>query len=58
MEAKGAFVIIDLHIRYSTKYYKFSEGDNIIKPDHEIIPSWTDYKSGVDQVLEWVLKQQ
>ena len=45
-----------LTVRYSTRYYKFSDGpENIIRPDREIIPSWADYKSGRDPVLEWVL---
>jgi Peptidase family S41 len=44
-------------VRYSTKFYKFVEvGENVIQPDQEIIPSWDDYKSGRDPVLEWVLK--
>jgi hypothetical protein len=46
-----------LVLRYSVKYYKFVEsGDNIIRPDKEIIPSWSDYKAGRDPVLDWVLK--
>src|SRR5208282_5497351 len=43
-------------VHYSTRYYKFLEGpDNVIAPDHEIIPTWEEYKSGHDPVLEWVL---
>lgn len=46
-----------LTVRYSTRYYKFSEGGaNIIRPDREIIPSWADYKAGRDPVLDWVLE--
>jgi hypothetical protein len=42
-----------LTVRYSTRYYKFSEGgENAIR---EIVPSWADYKGGRDPVLEWVL---
>ena len=42
---------------YSVRYYKFVEnGENIIRPDQEIIPSWEDFKSGRDPVLEWVLQ--
>ena len=45
-----------LVVRYSTRYYKFvEEGENIIRPDKEVIPSWEDYKAGRDPVLEWVL---
>jgi hypothetical protein len=43
-------------VRYSVKFYKFVEnGENLIRPDQEIIPSWDDYRSGRDPVLEWVL---
>jgi hypothetical protein len=43
-------------VRYSVKLYKFVEsGENVIRPDREIIPSWDDYRSGRDPVLEWVL---
>jgi hypothetical protein len=43
-------------VQYSVKFYKFVEtGENLIRPDQEIIPSWDDYKSGRDPVLEWVL---
>lgn len=43
-------------LRYSVKFYKFVEsGENVIRPDQEIIPSWDDYRSGRDPVLEWVL---
>jgi hypothetical protein len=46
-----------LVVRYSTRYYKFIEGgENVIRPDKEIIPSWDEYKAGRDPVLEWVLK--
>jgi len=43
-------------VRYSVKLYRFVEsGENVIRPDQEIIPSWDDYRSGRDPVLEWVL---
>jgi hypothetical protein len=43
-------------VRYSTRYYKFvNGGENVIAPDKEIIPTWDEYKSGHDAVLEWVL---
>jgi hypothetical protein len=43
-------------VRYSVKFYKFVEtGENVIRPDQKIIPSWDDYRSGRDPVLEWVL---
>jgi len=43
-------------VRYSVKFYKFVEnGENLIRPDQEITPSWDDYKSAHDPVLDWVL---
>jgi hypothetical protein len=43
-------------VRYSTKFYKFVEtGENVIRPDQEIIPAWDDYRSGRDPALDWVL---
>jgi Peptidase family S41 len=43
-------------VRYSIKFYKFVDnGENLIRPDQEIIPSWDDYKSARDPVLDWVL---
>jgi Peptidase family S41 len=43
-------------VRYSVKFYKFVEaGENIIRPDKEIVPSWEDYRAGRDPVLQWVL---
>ena len=42
-------------VRYSVKFYKFvDKGENLIRPDKEIIPTWDDYKSGRDPVLDWV----
>lgn len=46
-----------LTVRYSTRFYRFApDGDNAIRPDHAIIPTWADYKAGSDPVLAWVLK--
>ena len=46
-----------LLVRYSTQYYKFVEqGENIIRPDREIITEWREYAAGRDPVLEWVLQ--
>jgi hypothetical protein len=46
-----------LVVSYSVRFYKFvDEGaENLIRPDHEIVPSWEDFKTGRDPVLEWVL---
>lgn len=46
-----------LTVRYSTRFYRFvADGDNAVRPDHEIIPTWADYKAGSDPALAWVLK--
>jgi hypothetical protein len=48
-----------LTLCYSVRYYKFVEsGENLIRPDKEIIPSWPEFKDGRDPVLDWVLKQE
>ncbi|MGA9528483.1 MAG: hypothetical protein WBS24_10230 [Terriglobales bacterium] len=45
-----------LTVRYSTKYYQFAaSGENAIRPDQEIVPTWADYQAGRDPVLDWVL---
>ncbi len=45
-----------LTLRYSTRYYAFAPGgDNVIRPDHELVPSWEDFAAGRDPVLDWVL---
>jgi hypothetical protein len=46
-----------LTVHYSIKFYKFTSGaENAIQPDQEIIPTWTEYKAGIDPVLNWVLE--
>jgi hypothetical protein len=46
-----------LTVNYSVRFYKFVEsGENVIRPDREIITSWQEFKTGRDPVLEWVLK--
>ena len=46
-----------LTVRYSTRFYRFApDGVNAIQPDHEVVPTWADYKAGSDPVLAWVLK--
>ncbi len=45
-----------LTVRYSTRFYRFSDdARNAILPDQEIIPTWNNYKAGIDPVLNWVL---
>jgi len=47
-----------LVVRASTLYYTFRKtGENAVRPDKEIIPSWDDVKSGRDPVLDWTLAQ-
>jgi hypothetical protein len=48
-----------LLLRYSTRFYRFTEdGENMIRPDVEVVPSWSDFKAGRDPVLEWILKYE
>ena len=45
-----------LVVRYWTKYYRFLKtGENIVRPDQEVITSWDDYRAGRDPVLDWAL---
>ena len=47
-----------LVIRASTLYYEFRKhGENAVRPNKEIIPTWNDIKAGRDPVLDWVLAQ-
>jgi hypothetical protein len=47
-----------LVVRASTLFYTFRKtGENAVRPNKEIIPTWDDVKSGRDPVLEWVLAQ-
>lgn len=47
-----------LVVRVSTKWYAFRKnGPNVIAPEREIIPTWTDLKNGHDPVLDWVLSE-
>jgi hypothetical protein len=46
-----------LVVNYSVRLYKFVEnGENIIRPDQEIIPTWVDFKAGSDPALGWILQ--
>jgi hypothetical protein len=48
-----------LVVRASTVYYDFRKhGENAVRPDKEIIPTWDDIKAGRDPVLDWVLAQK
>jgi uncharacterized protein len=47
-----------LVFRYSTKLYEFNkDGENAIRPDHEVTTTWEEYKAGRDPVMDWVLGQ-
>ena len=47
-----------LVVRYSTLFYTFrKKGENVVRPDKEIIPSWNDVQAGRDPVLNWALAQ-
>jgi hypothetical protein len=37
---------------------RIENGENLIRPDQEIVPTWDDFKAGRDPVLDWVLKYQ
>jgi hypothetical protein len=48
-----------LVVRASTVYYEFRKhGENAVRPDKEIIPTWDDMKAGRDPVMDWVLAQK
>ncbi|MFI4966151.1 MAG: hypothetical protein ACHP9T_12380 [Caulobacterales bacterium] len=47
-----------LIVRASTLFYRFRKtGENAVRPDKEIVPSWADAKAGRDPVVDWVLAQ-
>ena len=46
-----------LLLSYSVKIYNFVQGENIVKPDVEIIPTFNDVRAGIDPVIEWVFNQ-
>lgn len=47
-----------LIVRASTLYYEFRKhGENAVRPNREIIPSWADVKAGRDPAMAWVLAQ-
>lgn len=47
-----------LVVRASTLYYTFRKtGENAVRPNKEILPSWDDVRTGRDPVLDWVLNQ-
>lgn len=43
-------------VGYSVRYYDFAYNkENVVQPDHEVIPTWDDIKRGENPVLEWCL---
>ena len=47
-----------LVVRASTLFYSFRKsGENAVRPNMEIVPTWRDFTSGGDPVLDWVLAQ-
>jgi hypothetical protein len=48
-----------LVVRASTLYYVFRKhGENVVRPEKEIIPNWDDVRTGRDPVMNWVLAQK
>jgi len=47
-----------LELSYSTRYYEFKRGVDLIRPDKEILPTWADWVAGRDPVLEWIIEQE
>lgn len=47
-----------LTVNYSTRYYRFAaDGDTAVVPDKIISPTWEQFRSGRDPVLDWILAQ-
>jgi hypothetical protein len=47
-----------LIVRASALFYSFRKtGENAVRPHKEIVPTWHDFISGRDPVLDWVLAQ-
>lgn len=47
-----------LVVRVSTLFYTFRKtGENAVRPNKEIAPSWSDFIAGRDPALDWVLAQ-
>jgi hypothetical protein len=44
-----------LKVSYSTKFYEFAPGQQVITPDRVIVPTWEEFRAGRDPVLEWIL---
>jgi hypothetical protein len=56
----GEFLLSNsgLRVSYATRYYQFvAEGDTAVLPDVHIQPTWEQFRSGRDPVLDWILAQ-
>ena len=43
-------------ISYATQYYRFSvDTDSAVVPDQRVEPTWTDFRTGRDPAMEWIL---
>jgi hypothetical protein len=43
-------------VSVATRYYRFQAEDTPgVLPDHYVAPTWDDYRSGRDPLLEWIL---
>ncbi len=48
-----------LRVSYSTQFYRFAaDTDSAVVPDRTIEPTWTEFSSGRDPVMEWILSVQ
>jgi hypothetical protein len=47
-----------LGVSYSTRHYRFAaDSDTAVVPDVQIEPTWEQFRSGRDPVLDWILAQ-
>jgi hypothetical protein len=45
-----------LRVSYSTQFYRFAaDTDSAVVPDRNIEPTWAEFRSGRDPVMEWIL---
>jgi hypothetical protein len=48
-----------LRVSYSTQYYRHgAEADSAVVPDQHIEPTWEEFRTGRDPVMEWVLSRK
>jgi len=47
-----------LIVSYSTRYYQFLEGADLVRPDKNIERTWADFLAGKDAALDWILSQK